>query len=152
VKKMLAAMDPSANVRHNHRILGQLSGIRRQVDVWAQGTIVGSEITVAVECKRHQRNVAVGTVDQFIGKLLDIGAERGILYSYSGFTSSAALRCNRASNPSVAAIEMRSFDSQVEPDGLADYGWRVAIDALSIDDMDKREFSQFLRFGDWPVW
>ena len=152
VKQMLAAIDPSATVLHNQRIPGQLSGIPRQVDVWAKGTLVGIEITVAVECKRHQRNVDVVTADQFIGKLLDIGADRGMLYSYSGFTNSATLRCNGAKNPSVIAIEMDSFESQLGHAGVANYGGPVEVEAVSIDDMDEHEFAQFLRSGEWPVW
>lgn len=34
-----------------------------------------------VECKRYRRRVAIGDVDQFVGKLIDVGADQGILYS-----------------------------------------------------------------------
>jgi hypothetical protein len=85
VRKLLASVDPTASVRHNHHVPGRLSGSLRQVDVWVTGTVAGIDLNVAVECKRHRRAVDVSTVDQFVGKLLDIGADRGVLYSYSGF-------------------------------------------------------------------
>jgi hypothetical protein len=43
----------------------------------ARGTVVGLEISVAAECKRYARAIGIGAVDQFVGKLLDLGAERG---------------------------------------------------------------------------
>lgn len=88
VHKLLSTLDPSSSVTHNQRVPGRLIGVPRQVDVLAYGEVVRVRVTVAIECKKHGRVVDVGVVDQFVGKLLDIGADRGIIYSYSGFTAS----------------------------------------------------------------
>lgn len=92
VSLLLAAMDRGARVEHSKWIDGHLSQVRRQVDVLVQGTVVGLEITIAVECKRYRRPVGIERIDQFVGKLLDLAADRGILYSYSGFSESAVCR------------------------------------------------------------
>ncbi|MGK8525145.1 restriction endonuclease [Nocardia asteroides] len=105
---LLSAMDQNANVVHDATVVGQLSGINRQIDVLAKGSVVGHEITVAVECKRHRRPVEIGVMDQFVGKLLDIGADRGVLYSYAGFTDSAVARAIGARNPFVMAIALET--------------------------------------------
>lgn len=61
---------------------------------------------MAVECKLTGRPVEIGTVDEFIGKLLDIGADRGVLYAASGLTSNAVHRASAASNPSVIPVTL----------------------------------------------
>ncbi|MFJ6950520.1 restriction endonuclease [Micromonospora aurantiaca (nom. illeg.)] len=111
VSRSLAAIDPNARIRHNVKVPGRLSRIKRQIDVWAIGRIAGMDMTVAVECKRLGRAVNVERVDQFIGKLLDIGADRGMLYSCSGFTPGARNRASCARNPAVLAVETEESES-----------------------------------------
>ena len=41
-------------------------------------------------------------IDGFVGKLLDLGAERGIFYSAAGFTDGAIRRADRQRNPNIA--------------------------------------------------
>jgi hypothetical protein len=84
VAELLRDLDPRAFVKHNQTQEGELSFTPRQLDIVAVGTIVGQPIKIVAECKCYTtRPLPMGAVDEFIGKLLDIGAERGILASYT---------------------------------------------------------------------
>lgn len=152
VREMLKALDPHARVVHDEHVTGRLSGARRQIDVLATGKVVGLEITVAVECKRHGRPASIEVVDQFIGKILDIGADRGVLYSYSGFSNSAASRALGSSNPSVMVIALDTPEMVKQVGEAPGY----PADLMSqdqapqwVEEMDEDAFRRFLADGEW---
>ncbi|MCX5226810.1 restriction endonuclease [Streptomyces sp. NBC_00233] len=153
VRTMLSTLDPAAKVTHNQHVTGRLSGKKRQIDVLANGTVVGQKVTVAVECKRHGRPSTIQLVDQFIGKLLDIGADRGILYSYAGFTSSAVSRAIGSSSPNVSTIALKTPDMNmsylVRAPGLpADLLCQDPAPQW-VEEMDEDAFRAFLTDGSW---
>jgi hypothetical protein len=116
------------------------------------GTVAGIDLSVAVECKRHSRAVDVGVVDQFIGKLLDIGADRGVLYSYSGFTSPAVLRCERAMNPNVLAVALETPEVVERLRGVPGYPADLLVQEVApqwVEELDEFAFAKFLRAGEW---
>ncbi|MCP9956076.1 MULTISPECIES: restriction endonuclease [Streptomyces] len=102
VAALVSALDAHASITHNEMQVGALSGVPRQIDALAVGSIAGQKLKVVIEAKCYGRRVSIGTVDEFIGKLLDLGAERGILYAAGGFTTGAVKRAERALNPGVA--------------------------------------------------
>jgi hypothetical protein len=108
VAKLLASFDPNATVVHNERVEARLSKVMRQVDVWVRGRIIGQEIIIAVECKLVSRPLDIGVVDEFVGKLLDLGADRGVLYSASGMTPNAVHRAEMAINPSIIPVSLEA--------------------------------------------
>lgn len=122
----------------------------RQIDVLVIGSVTGVEMTLVVECKLYQRRVAIGDVDQFVGKLIDVGADRGILYSGSGFTGGAAARAMGAANPTVMPMILKAPEaapivhSEV-PSG--DYGPEQASAWLA-GDFDRTSFSHYLLTGE----
>jgi hypothetical protein len=124
IAQLIAALDGSAEVVHNKRIKGRLSSVMRQVDVLVRGKIIGQEITIVVECKMTSRPLEIGSVDEFVGKLLDLGADRGVLYSASGMTTSAVYRAEGATSPSVVPVSLAAAPSPNPhgapgpPDGL----------------------------------
>jgi Restriction endonuclease len=83
-------------VFHDHRIVGRRSGVERQVDIWFNATVGGQHsVTVAVECKCHETTpVSIKDVDAFYGFLDDVGANKGILISNTGFTDGASRRAD----------------------------------------------------------
>lgn len=101
VAKIAAELDDSAVVQHNVTLPGLLSRTPRQVDVLITGQIVGEEFRIAVECKRYANPVGIGTVDEFAGKLLDLGLDRGVLMAANGLTAPAEKRAFGAAAPRI---------------------------------------------------
>ncbi|OCC13927.1 restriction endonuclease [Streptomyces sp. PTY087I2] len=102
VAALVMALDANASITHNEIRVGVMSGVPRQLDALAVGSVAGQKLSVVIEAKCYGRRVSIGTVDEFIGKLLDLGAARGILYAAGGFTTGAVKRAERALNPGVA--------------------------------------------------
>jgi hypothetical protein len=155
VAELLAGLDARATVEHDQRVKGRLSHAKRQIDVLVKGRIVDIEIVVAVECKRLKRPAEIGVVDSFIGKLLDVGADRGVLYAFSGFTSAATARALGARNPAVMAIALET--PQVVQDLHGVPGYPVDLHAQEVapqwvEEVDAEAFRRFLRHGEWSKW
>jgi len=106
VRDSLRRLDKHATVAWNHSTVGLISGTPRQIDVYATGTIAGQAFVIAVECKHYKRPLGIGAVDEFAGKLQDIGADRGIVYGLNGLTEPAQLRATGAVQPRIAVGEL----------------------------------------------
>ncbi|WP_327162996.1 restriction endonuclease [Mycolicibacterium wolinskyi] len=127
----------------------------RQVDVWAEGQVVGLQVSVAVECKHHQRPMDISVVDGFVGKLLDIGADRGILYSYSGFTNGATARAIGNAAPRVMLVALATPENVVQNGGTPGYPADLLVQELApqwVEELDAESFSRFLTDGQWSKW
>src|SRR5438445_7421105 len=78
-------VDKGATVKFNDRIRGKRTGRKWQVDVsvrFLQGFY--SHLTI-IECKDRSKRVPIDDVRAFITKMNDIGANKGVLASASGF-------------------------------------------------------------------
>ena len=113
------ALDPASVVEHDVRMDGLLSKQPRQVDVLVRGSTGGQTFTIAVECKRYAKRLGIGAVDEFAGKLLDIGVDRGVLYALSGLTRPAIDRAEGSVQPRITLGDLLETDDHVEPD----LGW-----------------------------
>lgn len=158
VRDTLRVLDPRAKVEHDARVVGSISGTERQIDVLAESTIVGQVHRVVIECKFYTRKLGIGKVDEFVGKLLDIGAESGILYGFSGVTEPARRRAENARNPKVSIRDlhettrpMREF--ALEPGlQLAPYSWGDEINhALGFGRCDNPNcYEHEVTLNEWP--
>ncbi|MFF7474255.1 restriction endonuclease [Streptomyces sp. NPDC008092] len=108
ITQLLATLDPNASVRHNASIIGGISGVPRQIDALAEGVIVGQKMRVVAEAKCHARKVTIEMIDGFVGKLLDLGAERGIFYSSAGFSEGAISRAEQQRNPHIGLVRLHA--------------------------------------------
>lgn len=97
-EKVVARLKESfgdCEVRLDHTVTGRRSGIGRQVDIWLSATLGGHTVTVAVECRCYDaKPVGIKDVDAFYGFLDDVGANKGVLISNSGFTNGAEKRAD----------------------------------------------------------
>ncbi|MCB9872544.1 MAG: restriction endonuclease, partial [Planctomycetaceae bacterium] len=78
-----------------HRVFGRYSRIKRQVDV---GVYLGNDShpRFVVDAKRKQtRKLNVEDVDQFVGKLDDLGVDGGALVCPLGWSTSAERRASK---------------------------------------------------------
>jgi hypothetical protein len=113
VAALLGSYDSVAQVEHDVTVSGA-SGVERQVDVMVTGEVGPARIRIAVECKRHKRPCDISVVDAFIGVCLDLGVDRGMLYSVSGFTSGAQARAKSARNPGIGIQELTPIAAQFD--------------------------------------
>lgn len=89
VENLEKSFSGSGTVTRNERIMGKISGRKRQIDVCVRVKLAGEDIFFAVECKNWSRKVDVKGVESFIGLKRDVGAHLGIMVSSRGFTKSA---------------------------------------------------------------
>ena len=82
----------NAKVRRDVRVPGVLSGRRRQIDVLATGEVAGCPTTVIFEAKCYAGSVQIGTIDELVGKALDVAAQHAVLYAPNGFSQGARAR------------------------------------------------------------
>jgi hypothetical protein len=96
-EKAIAHIEESydnCKVNQNHKVAGRRSGTERQVDVWLEAKVGDNHVvTVAIECRRYsERPVSIKDIDAFVGFLEDVGANKGVMISHSGYTEGARKR------------------------------------------------------------
>ena len=90
VASFLAALEPNARVKQNAYLEDAHTGQPRQRDVFIETTYGGHVgITILVSCKRLIRKINEQDLDAFYGELLSSRANKGVLYSFGGFTGPA---------------------------------------------------------------
>ncbi|GAB3825787.1 restriction endonuclease [Hymenobacter jeollabukensis] len=92
----------------NHKIKGRYSNRSRQIDIYIEQKINGSNYITIVDSKNYNKKIDVKTVESFISMIDDVGADYGIMISELGFTKSAF---NRAfNNPKGIELDIYNFD------------------------------------------
>lgn len=89
VANIYKELSPNARIKHNDHIYEKDSKIKRQIDVSIRSQIAGHEILLIVEVKDHKRPLDIEVIDAFADKIRGVKANKGILISNSGFSSSA---------------------------------------------------------------
>ncbi len=78
-----------AVVTPNDKVIGRESNTERQLDVTIRANVAGYGIFIVIECRDESRPIDVNGIGEFATKLQDVMANKGIMISTSGFTSSA---------------------------------------------------------------
>lgn len=94
VAKIQRQLAPSAEVLHNQRIPGRLSGRARQIDVLVKDRVGQYEILIVIDCKDYKKRVDVKSVEEFHGLVEDVGAHKGVLVCPAGFSEAAKTRAS----------------------------------------------------------
>ncbi|GAA5081904.1 restriction endonuclease [Streptomyces similanensis] len=123
VATLVDSLDAGTAVQHNRYAVGRISGVRRQLDAVVEGHLAGQHVCIVIEAKLYKRSVSIGTIDEFIGKMLDVGCDRGVLYAAGGFTDGRSharatlgtLRCVLLT-PSIGPVATVHRDSHGAPD------------------------------------
>src|SRR5260221_6570923 len=96
VAQFLQALDPAAKVRHDVTIPDFDTGEPRQRDVWIEVNVCQHiPITILVSCKRYRTKLNEKHIDDFIGEIRSASANKGVLYSFTGFTNQAIAKATR---------------------------------------------------------
>lgn len=135
-------LDPNAKVSWDTKVKGK-GGNMRQIDVMVEGRVGSAPILLVVECKRYASKVGVELIDGFIGKLSDVGADKGVIVSKSGFTRDAL---QRAEHGGVIACVLRPAKDEDWQGYLRSLQLRVAsrvtlLEGLTLNLSDGRSIS-----------
>jgi hypothetical protein len=78
-----------ATVTLDDKIMGSESATLRQIDVSIRVTVSGYPLLIVVECKDWAEPIDLPEIDGFSAKLKDVGANKGVIVSATGFTEGA---------------------------------------------------------------
>lgn len=92
-----------ATITKDERVRGK-SGMNRQIDVAIRTNIAGYKIFIIVECKDYKEKVGIDKVDELIGKMEDVEANKAILVSNSGFTKDALERAKKDERIDLSSV------------------------------------------------
>ena len=82
--------DSAVKVTSLDMIMGKRSGILREVDITLRSRVSSVPIMIAIECRDRTSKSDVTWIEQLNAKCKDIGANKIIAVSRSGFSKSAA--------------------------------------------------------------
>lgn len=89
VLKIQMGLAPAATVEHDKKIIGRITGVERQIDVWVTQNIGQYSMSIAIDCKATKRPADTKCVEEFHGLVKDVGASKGVLVCPAGFTATA---------------------------------------------------------------
>ena len=90
VASFISALDPHAKVTHDAMLPDMDTGTPRQRDIWIETKVFDHfPLKILVSCKRYSSKLNQQHIDAFVGELLSSGAQKGVIYSLSGFTEPA---------------------------------------------------------------
>jgi hypothetical protein len=110
VAKIQEEFSPEAVVTLDDRIEGKITGTKRQVDISIRKNIGQYKILIGIDCKNLSAPVDVKGVEEVIGLIQDIGANKGSIVSASGFTSTALIRGEKAGLDLLRLIDTGDHD------------------------------------------
>jgi hypothetical protein len=98
--------DFEMSITPNARIIGCLSGRKRQVDVLIDARWEDKiSRRIIVDAKRHKRKIDIKDVEAFEAMMKDCRAERGILVCPNGFTEGAKRRTQDAITINILSLD-----------------------------------------------
>jgi hypothetical protein len=87
VERIQRQLRPDASITRNERLLGQNSGIERQIDICIRYTLAGTPLLIVLECKKLGRPVSIADLEALICVKADVNAHAGIMVSEKGFSN-----------------------------------------------------------------
>jgi hypothetical protein len=117
------------------KIVGRLSKQEREVDVSLRASVRSAQILVIIECRDRQGAQDVRWVEELTGKREDVGADKAIAVSPTGFSAAAQ---NMAR---VKGIDLRTFTDITAPEV---FRW-LGLNTVTVS-VRHIEFTKF-RFG-----
>lgn len=85
----------------------------RQIDVAVRTRLGPVESLTVIECKDHRRKVDVTTVDAWHSVMADVGANKGVIVTRSGFSGTARKKAKRLGISLLVADHLSNLKSEV---------------------------------------
>ena len=92
VAKIQKQLAPQAEVLHNVRLDGRLTGAKRQIDVLVREYIGQYEIQIVIDCKDYNKPVDVKGVEELMVCCVTLAQQKGEFGVPKGFTGTAKKR------------------------------------------------------------
>ncbi len=89
----LTANDCYSTVEKNIQLPG--ADGPRQIDVLIRSEVAGMPLMTVIECRDFNKKLDVTAVDAFQSKLVDVGANKGVLVARKGFSGTAIHKAKR---------------------------------------------------------
>jgi hypothetical protein len=91
VASFIKSLDGNAKVVHDFNQHDKATGLLRQRDVWVEAKVCSHfDVRILVSCKNNRsRRLSRQDMDHFYGELLTSKANKGVIYSFSGFSDNA---------------------------------------------------------------
>jgi hypothetical protein len=89
---ILEQLMPDTKIQRDVRLIGQKTGLQRQIDILVERDLGGFDVRIAVDCKAYKRRVNVNDVERFLGMLDDVRVSKGVLMTTKGYSKAAAGR------------------------------------------------------------
>lgn len=86
---------PDCDPLWNVHLPGTLSGTQRQIDILIKSTLYGQPFTTVIDAKMYNKPIDVKSVEEFLGLLKDVGANRGLMVTTQGYSKAAIERSHR---------------------------------------------------------
>ncbi len=80
---------PENQTTWNVHLLGNLSGVKRQIDILIEAEIGGNKFLTVVDAKMYNKPIDVKDVEEFLGLVKDVGAHRGLMVTTIGYSTAA---------------------------------------------------------------
>jgi hypothetical protein len=116
-EELLAPYD--VKVEHNVQAPSVFTGNSRQIDITIRGKIGSVNVLIVIECRDRKKPQDITWIEQLMGKRINIGADKVIAVSSSGFTEEA-IKHAKLSN-----IELRTINEIKNPKVVE--GWMADL-------------------------
>lgn len=110
VHKLQVSLSPDSKITLDDRIIGSITGVERQIDISVKKTVGQFEILIVIDCKDYKHPVDVKSVEEFIGLVGDVKANKGALVSSNGFTEAAKTRAKNSGINLYRLIDAEDHD------------------------------------------
>ena len=110
VAKLQQEFSPNAKVTLNDKIKGRRTGIERQIDISVRQTIGQFDMLIVIDCKDYSSAVDVKGVEEFLGLVDDVGANKSALVASGGFTQTAKTRAKDAGVDIYSLVDAEDHD------------------------------------------
>jgi hypothetical protein len=110
VSKIQQDLAPNAKVIYNEKVLGKITKKERQIDISVRQNIGQYNVFIAIDCKDHKDPLDVTDVEEFMGLIQDVGANKGAIVSASGFSKTAKTRAFDAGIDLYRLVDTKAQD------------------------------------------
>lgn len=142
IEEQFRANYPSADIRHNAKLVGKFSKVERQIDLLIEERASDFAFRIVVDAKYRGRKIDVGDVEAFIGLTRGVKAHTGMMVALEGYTPPAV---NRAHNDNLDIIldvlnldELKEFQGPTAIPYSGEYGVSIAAPFGWLIDATKR--------------